>query len=94
MPTPQMEKSTCKCVSRMGNTIQFCPSPTHAAAPSVPLWTDDVCPAVQRPELWSPSSFVSQMKAGAEMVSVLLKEEISVCIAGFAHRSSGLRSGC
>ncbi|KFO85109.1 Protein SFI1, partial [Buceros rhinoceros silvestris] len=67
MPTPQMERSTCKCASQMGNTMQSCPSPTRAALLSVPLWTDDVRPVVQRPELWSPSSFVPQMRAGAEM---------------------------
>lgn len=33
---------------------------------------------VQKPELRSPSSFMPQVKAGAEMVSVLLKGKISV----------------
>ncbi|KFP98014.1 Protein SFI1, partial [Haliaeetus albicilla] len=67
MLTPQMEESTCKCISQMGNTSHSYPSLIHAALPSVPLWTNDVHRAVQRPELWSPSSFMSQMKAGAEM---------------------------
>ncbi|XP_061866337.1 protein SFI1 homolog isoform X2 [Colius striatus] len=65
MPTPQMEGSTCKCLSQMGNTAYSCPPLTHAALLSVPLWTCDVHRAVQRPELWS--SFKPQMKAGAEM---------------------------
>ncbi|XP_075574799.1 protein SFI1 homolog [Pelecanus crispus] len=65
--TPQMEESTCKCLSQMGNTTHSYPSLTHAALPSVPLWTQDVHHAVQRPELWSPSSFMHQTKAGAEM---------------------------
>ncbi|KAM6297922.1 LOW QUALITY PROTEIN: protein SFI1 homolog [Aegotheles albertisi] len=67
MLTPQMEKSTCKCPSQMGNTAHSCPSLVRAALPSVPLWTHDMHHAVQRPELWSSSSFMPQMKAGAEM---------------------------
>ncbi|XP_059683689.1 LOW QUALITY PROTEIN: protein SFI1 homolog [Gavia stellata] len=67
MRTPQMEQSTCKCLSQMGNTTHSYPSLTHAALPSVPLWTHDTHRAVQRPELWSLSSFMPQMKAGAEM---------------------------
>ncbi|XP_074700216.1 protein SFI1 homolog isoform X4 [Strix aluco] len=57
MLTPQMEESACKCLSQMGNTTHFYPPLTRAAVPSVPLWTQDVCCAVQRPEV----------KAGAEM---------------------------
>ncbi|KAM6193627.1 protein SFI1 homolog isoform 2-T4 [Sarcoramphus papa] len=67
MLTPQVEESTCKCLSQMGNTARSCPSLTHAALPSVPLWTNDVHRAVQRPELWSPSSFMPRKKDGAEM---------------------------
>ncbi|KAM6119980.1 protein SFI1 homolog [Phoenicopterus ruber ruber] len=67
MLTPQMEESTCKCLSQMGNTTHSHPSLIHAALPSVPLWTRDVHRTVQRPELWSPSSFVPQVQAGAEM---------------------------
>ncbi|XP_026715915.1 protein SFI1 homolog isoform X2 [Athene cunicularia] len=67
MLTPQMEGSACKCLSQMGNATHFCPPPTRAAVPSVPLWTQDVCCAAQRPELCSPSAFMSQVKAGAEM---------------------------
>ncbi|KFZ59709.1 Protein SFI1, partial [Antrostomus carolinensis] len=66
--TPHMEESTCKCLSQMGNTPHPCPSLIHAALQSVAPWTHDVHRAVQRPELWSPSSFMPQMKAGAEMV--------------------------
>ncbi|XP_032857375.2 protein SFI1 homolog isoform X2 [Tyto alba] len=67
MLTSQMEESTCKCLSRVGNTTYSCPSLTHAALPSVPLWTHDVRCVVQRPELGSSSSFMPQVKAGAEM---------------------------
>ena len=81
MLTPQVEESTCKRLSQMGNTARSCPSLIHAALPSVPLWTNDVHCAVQRPELWSPSSFMPQKKAGAEIVSALLKEKL-VCLLG------------
>ncbi|XP_074743325.1 protein SFI1 homolog isoform X7 [Strix uralensis] len=67
MLTPQMEESACKCLSQLGNTTHFYPPLTRAAVPSVPLWTQDVCCAVQRPELRSPSAFMPQVKAGAEM---------------------------
>ncbi|KAM6377613.1 protein SFI1 homolog isoform 2-T2 [Pluvialis apricaria] len=67
MPTLQMEESTCKCLSQVGNTTHSYPPPIHAALPPVTLWTRDVRCAVQRPELRSPSSFMPQMKAGAEM---------------------------
>uniref|UniRef100_A0A8C8ACE8 SFI1 centrin binding protein n=1 Tax=Otus sunia TaxID=257818 RepID=A0A8C8ACE8_9STRI len=68
MLTPQMEESACKCLSQMGNTTPSYPPLTRAAVPSVPLWTQDVCcAAVQRPELHSPSAFMPQVKAGAEM---------------------------
>ncbi|XP_010282996.1 PREDICTED: protein SFI1 homolog [Phaethon lepturus] len=66
MLPPQMEESTCKCLSQMGNTTHSYASLIHAAFPSVPLRTHDVHHAVQRPDLWSPSSFMPQMKAGAE----------------------------
>ncbi|KAM9281581.1 protein SFI1 homolog isoform 2-T2 [Morus bassanus] len=66
MLTPQMEESTCMCLSQMGNTTRSCPSLTHAALPSVPLGTRHVHHALQRPELWSLSSFTPQMKLGAE----------------------------
>ncbi|XP_010084272.1 PREDICTED: protein SFI1 homolog [Pterocles gutturalis] len=66
MVIPQVEESTCKCPSQMGNTTHLYPSLIHGALPSVPLWTRDVCHAVQRPELGSPS-FMPQVKAGAEM---------------------------
>ncbi|KAM6052387.1 protein SFI1 homolog isoform 2-T4 [Chlamydotis macqueenii] len=63
----QMEESTCKCVSQMGDTTHSYPPLTHAALPPVRLWTRDVRCAVEGPELWSPSSFMPHMKAGAEM---------------------------
>ncbi|XP_054699715.1 protein SFI1 homolog isoform X1 [Grus americana] len=66
MPTPQMEESTFKHSSQMGNITHSYPSLICAPLPSIPLWTQDVRHAVQRPELWSPS-FVPQIKAGAEM---------------------------
>ncbi|KGL96182.1 Protein SFI1, partial [Charadrius vociferus] len=72
MPTLQMEESTCKCLSQMGNTTHSYPPLIHAALPPLPLWTRDMHHTVQRPELWSPSSFTPQMKAGAEMKSALL----------------------
>lgn len=86
MLIPQMEESTCKHLSQMGNTTHSYPSLTHAALRSVPLWTHDVCRAVQRPELWSPSSLMPQMKAGAEMVSVLLKEKL-VGLLGYCQHA-------
>ncbi|XP_031984380.1 protein SFI1 homolog isoform X5 [Corvus moneduloides] len=60
MLTPHMEESTCKCLSHPH------PSLTCAALPSLPLWTQDMHCAGQGPELWSPASFMSQMKAGSE----------------------------
>ncbi|XP_030357620.1 protein SFI1 homolog isoform X4 [Strigops habroptila] len=63
MQTPEVEESTSKCLSQVGNTTRSYPSLVHA----VPLWTHDVHCATQRPELRSPSSFMPQMKAGAEM---------------------------
>ncbi|XP_014818370.1 PREDICTED: protein SFI1 homolog [Calidris pugnax] len=67
MPTLQTEESTCKCVSQMGSATRSHPLLSPAALPSGPLWTHDVGRAVQRPELRSPSSFMPQIKAGAEM---------------------------
>ncbi|XP_009706871.1 PREDICTED: protein SFI1 homolog [Cariama cristata] len=67
MLMPQMEESTCNWLSQMGNTTRSCPSLMHAALPSVPLWTDAAHRAVQRLELRPPSSFMPQVKAGAEM---------------------------
>ncbi|KAM6247293.1 LOW QUALITY PROTEIN: protein SFI1 homolog [Porphyrio hochstetteri] len=66
MPTPPVEDSTCKCQCQMGNTTRSYPSLIRAPLQPVPLWTQDVPCAVQRPELWSPA-FVPQMKAGAKM---------------------------
>ncbi|KAM4649005.1 protein SFI1 homolog isoform 7-T9 [Amazona ochrocephala] len=63
MQTPEVEESTRKCLSQMGNTTQSYPSLVHA----LPLWTNDVHCATQRPKLRSPSSFMPQMKAGAGM---------------------------
>ncbi|KFU95055.1 Protein SFI1, partial [Chaetura pelagica] len=70
MLTPQMEVSPCKCLSQTGNTTQSCPSAVPAALLSVPLWTPAVHHPARSPKLWTPSSFVPQMKAGAEMVSM------------------------
>ncbi|XP_051489513.1 protein SFI1 homolog isoform X2 [Apus apus] len=67
MLTPQMEISPCKCLSQTGNTTQSCPSAVPAALLSVPLWTPAVHHPPQSPELRTPSSFMPQMKAGAEM---------------------------
>ncbi|KFV19713.1 Protein SFI1, partial [Tauraco erythrolophus] len=80
MPTPQMEESTRKRLPQMGNTTHSCPSITHDALPSVPLWKHDVRRAVQRPELWSPSSFMPKMKAGAEMLKSTLLPLLVPCI--------------
>ncbi|KAM8993403.1 protein SFI1 homolog isoform 3-T5 [Ara ararauna] len=63
MQTPEVEESTRKCLSQMGNTTRSYPSLVHA----LPLWSNDVHCATQRPKLRSPSSFMPQMKAGAEM---------------------------
>ncbi|KAM9371571.1 protein SFI1 homolog [Phaethornis superciliosus] len=60
MLAPQLEKS--KCLSQSGNTSHSCPS-----LPSVSLWTHDVHHALQRPELWSPSPFLPQIKAWGEV---------------------------
>ncbi|KFP33720.1 Protein SFI1, partial [Colius striatus] len=87
MPTPQMEGSTCKCLSQMGNTAYSCPPLTHAALLSVPLWTCDVHRAVQRPELWS--SFKPQMKAGAEMSTLL-----TLLVPCIFHASKGQEREC
>ncbi|XP_075291209.1 protein SFI1 homolog isoform X2 [Opisthocomus hoazin] len=66
MPTPRTDESTCQSLSHVGNTAPSCLSLRHAALPPVPLWTRDVRRAVQRLQLWSPSSFVPPMNAGAE----------------------------
>ncbi|XP_030903743.2 protein SFI1 homolog isoform X2 [Melopsittacus undulatus] len=63
MQTPEVEESTRRCLSQMGNTTRSYPSLVRA----LPLWTNAVHRATQRPELRSPSSFMPQMKAGAEM---------------------------
>ncbi|KAM9527057.1 protein SFI1 homolog isoform 5-T8 [Guaruba guarouba] len=63
MQTPEVEESTRKCLSQMGSTTRSYPSLVHA----LPLWTNDVHCATQRPKLRPPSSFMPQMKAGAEM---------------------------
>ncbi|XP_055561163.1 protein SFI1 homolog isoform X1 [Falco cherrug] len=64
---PRMEESTCKCLSQMSNTAHSCPSLIRAAPLSVPLWTHNTHHTAERPEPWSPSAFVPQMKAGAGM---------------------------
>ncbi|XP_042684455.1 protein SFI1 homolog isoform X4 [Centrocercus urophasianus] len=67
MLTVEMEEDTCKRLSQLGSTTH-CYSPlTHNALPSVPSRTSDVHCAVQKPELWFPSSFMPQVKPGAEM---------------------------
>lgn len=94
MQTPEVEESTWKCLSQMGNTTRSHPSLVRA----LPLWTNDVHCATQRPELRSPSSFMPQMKAGAEVVSVegktsVLTGLLSTCmllIAGFPCGSAGV----
>ncbi|XP_021268867.1 protein SFI1 homolog isoform X2 [Numida meleagris] len=63
----EMEENTCKWLSQLGSTTHCYSSLTHAALPSVPSRTSDVRRAVQKPELWSPSFFMPQVKAGAEM---------------------------
>ncbi|XP_066056082.1 protein SFI1 homolog isoform X2 [Chamaea fasciata] len=63
MLTPHMEESACKCLSQMGTAAHPHPSLTCA---SLPPWTQGVHRAGQGPELWSPASFMSQMKAGSE----------------------------
>ncbi|XP_014750146.1 PREDICTED: protein SFI1 homolog isoform X2 [Sturnus vulgaris] len=63
MLTPHVEESTCKCLSHMGNAAH--PHPSLTCAP-LPLWTQDMHRTGQGPQLWSPASFMSQMKAGSE----------------------------
>ncbi|XP_039936467.1 protein SFI1 homolog isoform X3 [Hirundo rustica] len=63
MLTPHVEESTWRCLSQMGNAAH--PHPSLACA-SLPLWTQDMHRAGQGPELWSPASFMPQMKAGSE----------------------------
>ncbi|KAM7034284.1 protein SFI1 homolog isoform 3-T3 [Acridotheres tristis] len=63
MLTPHVEESTCKCLSQMGNAAHPHPSLTCAA---LPLWTQDMHRTGQGPELWSPASFMSRIKAGSE----------------------------
>lgn len=86
MLTPHLEESTCKCLSQMGNAAHPRPSLTCAALPSLPPWTQDMHCAGEGPELWSPASFMSQMKAGSERVSVLLKEQL-VCVLGCCQQA-------
>lgn len=78
MLTPHVEERTCKCLSQMGNASHPHPSLTCA---SLPLWTQDMHRAGQEPELWSPASFMSQLKAGSEQVGEMLKEQL-VCVLG------------
>ncbi|XP_062446424.1 protein SFI1 homolog isoform X2 [Rhea pennata] len=69
MLSSQMEGRTCNQLSQVGSTTHAYPSLVCAALPSASMWTGDVHQAVQicpRPELWPPSSFMSQMKAEAE----------------------------
>ncbi|XP_014109201.1 PREDICTED: protein SFI1 homolog isoform X2 [Pseudopodoces humilis] len=63
MLTPHVEGNACKCLFQMGSAAHPHPSLTCA---SLPLWTQDMHRAGQGPELWSPASFMSQMKAGSE----------------------------
>ncbi|TRZ21002.1 hypothetical protein HGM15179_006183 [Zosterops borbonicus] len=63
MLTPHMEENTCKCLSQMGNAAH--PHPSLPCA-SLPPWTQDMHRAGHGPELWSPASFMSQMKAVSE----------------------------
>ncbi|XP_064889268.1 protein SFI1 homolog isoform X8 [Columba livia] len=65
VPVPQREESTCKCLPQTGNATHPYPSLIRAALPSVP--PRNVHRAVQRPELRSPLSFMSQMEVGVEM---------------------------
>ncbi|KAK2522983.1 Sfi1 [Columba guinea] len=65
MPVPQREESTCECLPQTGNATHPYPSLIRAALPSVP--PRNVHRAVQRPELRSPLSFMSQMEVGVEM---------------------------
>lgn len=67
MLTMEMEENTCKWLSQLGSTTHCYSSPTHTARPYVPSRTSDVHCVVQKPELRSPSSFMPQVKAGAEM---------------------------
>ncbi|XP_027552614.1 protein SFI1 homolog isoform X2 [Neopelma chrysocephalum] len=68
LQTPHLEESTCKCLSQTGSAAHSRPVPflPRAAPSSPPLWTADVPRAGQGPELWSPASFMPQMKAGSE----------------------------
>lgn len=84
--TPHVEESTCKCLSQMGNAAHPHPSLTCA---SLPAWTQGMPHAGQGPELWSPASFTSQMKAGSEEVSVLLKEQSVWVLGGTGLLSAG-----
>ncbi|KFZ67200.1 Protein SFI1, partial [Podiceps cristatus] len=88
MLTSQMEESTCKYLSQMGDTTHSHPSLVHAALPSVPLWTHDVHCAVQRPELWSPLSFMPQMKAGAEMKKKQCRSALLTSLVPCVFRSA------
>ncbi|KAL2298571.1 hypothetical protein Nmel_015573, partial [Mimus melanotis] len=63
MLIPHVEENTYKCLSQMGNAAHPHPSLTCA---SLPLWTEDMHRTGQGPKLWSPASFMSQMKAGSE----------------------------
>ncbi|KAF2976263.1 hypothetical protein EK904_002698 [Melospiza melodia maxima] len=63
MLTPHMEESTCKCLSQMDSAAHPHPSLTCA---SLPTWTQDMHRAGQGPELCSPASFRSHMRAGSE----------------------------
>lgn len=82
VPVPQREESTCKCLPQTGNATHPYPSLIRAALPSVP--PRNVHRAVQRPELRSPLSFMSQMEVGVEMVSVSLKETL-VCSLSYCQ---------
>lgn len=83
MLMPHMEESTCKCLSQMDSAAHPHPSLTCA---SLPPWTQDMHRAGQGPELWSPASFMSHLRAGSEEVSVLLKEQL-VCVLGCCQQA-------
>ncbi|XP_064583316.1 protein SFI1 homolog isoform X3 [Zonotrichia leucophrys gambelii] len=63
MLIPHLEESTCKCLSQMDSAAHPHPSLTGA---SLPTWTQDMHRAGQGPELCSPASFRSHMRAGSE----------------------------
>ncbi|XP_072207336.1 protein SFI1 homolog isoform X1 [Excalfactoria chinensis] len=67
MLTVEMQENTCKWLSQLGSTSHCYSSLTHTPLPSVPSRSSDVHCAGQKPELRTPSYFMPQVKAGAEM---------------------------